>query len=91
MVRAAARAIVHQANPTKPGDSLLPDVQNLRDISAAVAEAAYRAATSRARHDVVSGVRLGRRRQVIWRPRRPAMFAAAARGWNRRLPAGVVT
>ncbi|PJE03863.1 MAG: NAD-dependent malic enzyme, partial [Mycobacterium sp.] len=27
-----------------PGDSLLPDVQNLRDISAKVAEAVYHAA-----------------------------------------------
>jgi malate dehydrogenase (oxaloacetate-decarboxylating) len=44
MLQAAARAVVHQASPTNPGDSLLPDVQNLRDISAAVAEAVYRAA-----------------------------------------------
>jgi len=44
MLQAAARAVVHQANPTNPGDSLLPDVQNLRDISAAVAEAVYHAA-----------------------------------------------
>jgi malate dehydrogenase (oxaloacetate-decarboxylating) len=44
MLQAAARAVVHQASPTNPGDSLLPDVQNLRDISAAVAEAVYHAA-----------------------------------------------
>ena len=44
MLQAAARAVVQQANPTDPGDSLLPDVQNLRDISAAVAEAVYHAA-----------------------------------------------
>jgi malate dehydrogenase (oxaloacetate-decarboxylating) len=44
MLQAAARAVAHQANPTNPGDSLLPDVQNLRDISAAVAEAVYHAA-----------------------------------------------
>src|ERR1700758_5052926 len=44
MLQAAARAVVHQANPTNRGDSLLPDVQNLRNISAAVAEAVYRAA-----------------------------------------------
>ena len=44
MLQAAARAVVHQASPTNPGGSLLPDVQNLRDISAAVAEAVYRAA-----------------------------------------------
>lgn len=44
MLQAAAKAIVRQASPTNTGDSLLPDVQNLRDISAAVAEAVYRAA-----------------------------------------------
>lgn len=44
MLHAAAKAIAHQANPTNPGDSLLPDVQNLRAISTTVAEAVYRAA-----------------------------------------------
>jgi malate dehydrogenase (oxaloacetate-decarboxylating) len=44
MLQAAAKAVVHQARPTGPGDSLLPDVQNLRGISAAVAEAVYHAA-----------------------------------------------
>ncbi|SPM31768.1 Malic enzyme, partial [Mycobacterium terramassiliense] len=44
MLQAAARAIVRHANPTNASDSLLPDVRNLRDISAAVAEAVYHAA-----------------------------------------------
>src|SRR6516225_11236914 len=44
MLQAAAKAIVQQDNPTKLGDSLLPDVQNLRDTSTAVAEAVYHAA-----------------------------------------------
>ncbi len=44
MLQAAAKAIVRQASPMNPGDSLLPDVQNLRDISTAVAEAVYHAA-----------------------------------------------
>jgi malate dehydrogenase (oxaloacetate-decarboxylating) len=44
MLQAAAKAIVHHACPTNPGDSLLPDVQNLREISTAVAEAVYHAA-----------------------------------------------
>ncbi|OBK44877.1 NAD-dependent malic enzyme [Mycobacterium sp. 1081908.1] len=44
MLQAAAKAIVHQACPTNVGDSLLPDVQNLRQISTAVAEAVYHAA-----------------------------------------------
>jgi malate dehydrogenase (oxaloacetate-decarboxylating) len=44
MLQAAAKAVVLQASPKDPGDSLLPDVQNLRDISTAVAEAVYHAA-----------------------------------------------
>jgi malate dehydrogenase (oxaloacetate-decarboxylating) len=44
MLQAAAKAVVHQASPQEPGDSLLPDVQNLRAISTAVAEAVYQAA-----------------------------------------------
>ncbi len=50
MLQAAAKAIVRRASPKKMGDSLLPDVQNLRDISMAVAEAVYHAAT----HDGVA-------------------------------------
>ncbi|CAM4300932.1 putative NAD-dependent malic enzyme 2 [Mycobacterium basiliense] len=46
MLRAAAKALVHQANPTNPGDSLLPDVHDLRGISTAVAEAVYHAAAA---------------------------------------------
>ncbi len=57
MLQAAAGALVHQACPTDPGDSLLPDVKNLRAISAAVAEAVYRAAVddgvARRTHDDV--------------------------------------
>ncbi|BBX97103.1 NAD-dependent malic enzyme [Mycobacterium lacus] len=44
MLHAAANAIARQANPTNPGDSLLPDVKDLRSISMAVAEAVYHAA-----------------------------------------------
>ncbi|UGT92989.1 NAD-dependent malic enzyme [Mycobacterium ostraviense] len=44
MLRAAAKALARRANPAKPGDSLLPDVQDLRGISATVAEAVYHAA-----------------------------------------------
>jgi malate dehydrogenase (oxaloacetate-decarboxylating) len=68
MLQAAARAIVRQANPTSPGDSLLPDVQNLRDISAAVAEAVYHAAVD----DGVAGRTHPDVRQAVldtmWRP-----------------------
>lgn len=44
MLQAAAKAVVAQARPSKLGDSLLPDVQNLRETSTAVAQAVYRAA-----------------------------------------------
>ncbi|MEE3063869.1 MAG: NAD-dependent malic enzyme [Actinomycetota bacterium] len=46
MLHAAAKAIAGQASPTKLGDSLLPDVQNLCAVSSAVAEAVYHAAVA---------------------------------------------
>ncbi len=68
MLQAAAKAVVRQANPTNPGDSLLPDVQNLREISAAVAEAVYHAAVddrvaTRTHDDVPQAVH-----DIMWRP-----------------------
>ncbi|MCW2660704.1 MAG: mez [Mycobacterium sp.] len=68
MLQAAAKAIVHQASPTNPRDSLLPDVQNLREISAAVAEAVYHAAVedgvaSRTHGDVAHAVA-----DTMWTP-----------------------
>ena len=44
MLDAAAKAVAQQADPTPPGAALLPDVKDLRAISAVVAEAVYRAA-----------------------------------------------
>jgi malate dehydrogenase (oxaloacetate-decarboxylating) len=44
MLHAAAKAVARQASPTTHGSALLPDVQNLRAVSATVAEAVYRAA-----------------------------------------------
>ena len=46
MLQAAAKALVQQAAPENPGDALLPDVQNLRAISTAIAEAVYHAAVA---------------------------------------------
>jgi malate dehydrogenase (oxaloacetate-decarboxylating) len=68
MLQAAAKAIVHQASPTNPRDSLLPDVQNLREISTAVAEAVYHAAVedgvaSRTHGDVAHAVA-----DTMWTP-----------------------
>ncbi|MCV7092449.1 NAD-dependent malic enzyme [Mycobacterium interjectum] len=68
MLQAAARAIVRQANPINTGDSLLPDVRNLRDISAAVAEAVYHAAVD---DGVATRTHPDVRRAVLdtmWRP-----------------------
>jgi malate dehydrogenase (oxaloacetate-decarboxylating) len=59
---------VQQASPTNLGDSLLPDVQNLREISTAVAEAVYHAAVD----DGVATTMHGDVRQAVlgtmWRP-----------------------
>ncbi|MCV7120889.1 NAD-dependent malic enzyme [Mycobacterium nebraskense] len=46
MLQAAAKAVVRQASPSVTGDSLLPDVKELRAISTAVAEAVYHAAVA---------------------------------------------
>ena len=43
MLDAAAKAVAHQANPNPPGAAPLPDVGNLRAVSATVAEAVYHA------------------------------------------------
>jgi malate dehydrogenase (oxaloacetate-decarboxylating) len=44
MLDAAAKALGRQVDPATPGAALLPDVKNLRAISAVVAEAVYAAA-----------------------------------------------
>jgi malate dehydrogenase (oxaloacetate-decarboxylating) len=44
MLDAAAKAVARLADPTTPGAGLLPDIENLRAISAVVAEAVYAAA-----------------------------------------------
>lgn len=44
MLSEAAKAVAQQADPIRPGASVLPDVDDLRTISAVVAEAVYHAA-----------------------------------------------
>jgi malate dehydrogenase (oxaloacetate-decarboxylating) len=44
MLEAAAKAVAHEADPSAPGAALLPNVRNLRALSAVVAEAVYAAA-----------------------------------------------
>jgi malate dehydrogenase (oxaloacetate-decarboxylating) len=46
MLDAAAKAVARHADPTTPGAGLLPDIENLRAISAVVAEAVYAAAVA---------------------------------------------
>jgi malate dehydrogenase (oxaloacetate-decarboxylating) len=46
MLDASAKAIAHQADPTAPGAGLLPDMTNLRAVSAVVAQAVYHAAVA---------------------------------------------
>jgi malate dehydrogenase (oxaloacetate-decarboxylating) len=46
MLDASAEAVARQADPTSPGAGLLPDVTNLRVVSAVVAEAVYHAAVA---------------------------------------------
>jgi malate dehydrogenase (oxaloacetate-decarboxylating) len=69
MLQAAAKAVAQQASPTKPGDSLLPDVQNLCEVSKAVAEAVYHAAVedgvaTKTHDDVGQAVR-----DTMWEPK----------------------
>ncbi|EUA91218.1 malic enzyme, NAD binding domain protein [Mycobacterium ulcerans str. Harvey] len=68
MLRAAAKALAHQASPTTTGDSLLPDVQDLRGISRTVAAAVYQAAVAdnvatRIHADVGQAIR-----ETMWLP-----------------------
>ena len=44
MLDAAAKAVASKTDPTGPGAALLPDMENLREISTAVAAAVYHAA-----------------------------------------------
>jgi malate dehydrogenase (oxaloacetate-decarboxylating) len=46
MLHAASISVAQHANPIHPGDSLLPDVQDLYSVSKAVAEAVYHAAVA---------------------------------------------
>ena len=68
MLDAAAKAVAQQADPTPLGAALLPDVSDLREISAAVAEAVYHAAAddgvaTRTHDDVAQTVR-----DAMWVP-----------------------
>ncbi|HEX7322383.1 MAG TPA: NAD-dependent malic enzyme [Mycobacterium sp.] len=46
MLDDAANTLAQQSDPTVPGAALLPDIENLRAISATVAEAVYRGAVA---------------------------------------------
>jgi malate dehydrogenase (oxaloacetate-decarboxylating) len=46
MLDASAKGVARQSNPTAPGAALLPDIKDLRAVSAVVAEAVYHAAVA---------------------------------------------
>lgn len=69
MLHAAAKAIAREADPITPGASLLPDVQNLRAVSAMVAGAVYHAAVgdrvaTNTHQDVAQAIR-----DAMWEPK----------------------
>ena len=58
---AAAKAVAGKADPIGPGEALLPDLENLREIATAVAAAVYHAAVedgvaTRKHHDLVQAI-----------------------------------
>lgn len=68
ILAAAAKAVAGQADATEPGSSLLPDVSNLRELSAIVAHAVYDQAVAeglatRAPDDVVQAIQ-----DAMWAP-----------------------
>src|SRR5262249_48189927 len=69
MLQAAAQAVAHQADRTTPGAALLPNVRNLRALSAVVAEAVYAAAhadgvATRTPDNVVQAIA-----DTVWQPK----------------------
>jgi len=61
MLDAAAKAVASKTDPTGPGAALLPDMENLREISTAVAAAVYHAAVedgvaTKKHHDLVRAI-----------------------------------
>jgi malate dehydrogenase (oxaloacetate-decarboxylating) len=61
MLEAAAKAVADKADPMGPGAALLPDMENLRDISTAVAAAVYHAAVedgvaTKKQHDLIRAI-----------------------------------
>jgi malate dehydrogenase (oxaloacetate-decarboxylating) len=91
MIVAAARAIADLVDPTTPGASLLPQIEDLRDtsvaVAVAVAEAARRDGVARA---AVDGDLEAKVRDAMWTPTyRPVRAAEMAAGALRVPPAPV--
>ncbi len=68
MLAAAAAAVASQADPLAPGEAILPEVEDLRTLSAEVASAVARAAIG----EGLAGVTLtdveGEIRGAMWQP-----------------------
>jgi malate dehydrogenase (oxaloacetate-decarboxylating) len=71
MLAAAADAVAHLSDATTPGAPLLPSVENLRMVSAAVAIAVARAAENEGLAEVSMNDPVRQVHQLMWRPELP--------------------
>jgi malate dehydrogenase (oxaloacetate-decarboxylating) len=71
MIAAAAEAIARLAGTSAPGVPLLPEIDNLRTISAAVAAAVAAGAADEGLAQAPTDNLAGRIRQTMWRPEYP--------------------
>jgi len=72
MIAAAADAVAWLSDATRPGAALLPSVDNLRAVSAAVAVAVARAAAGEGLAEVEITDPIQQVHQAMWRPEYPA-------------------
>jgi malate dehydrogenase (oxaloacetate-decarboxylating) len=71
MIAAAADAVAHLSDATQPGAALLPPVENLRMVSAAVAVDVARAAEQEGLAASAVGEPIQKVHQAMWRPEYP--------------------
>ena len=71
MIAAAADAVAELSNATRPGAALLPPVEDLRMVSAAVAVAVARAAEHEGLAQATLTDPIQQVHQAMWRPEYP--------------------
>jgi malate dehydrogenase (oxaloacetate-decarboxylating) len=71
MIAAAADAVAHLSEASKPGAALLPSVENLRMVSAAVAVDVALAAQHEGLAEAVIDQPIQQVHQAMWRPEYP--------------------